>query len=67
MVSATIIGPLPELYFGPPYLVNNQHHLVSFSLFCLLPIFASTPRGDEKLGFFARMPEKWPRNQAAIE
>jgi hypothetical protein len=35
MLSATIIGPLAELYFGPPYLIDTQHHLVSFLPFCL--------------------------------
>ncbi len=39
MVSATIIGPLPELYFGPPYLVDNQHHLVSFVAFLPVTFF----------------------------
>jgi hypothetical protein len=41
VVSATIIGPFPVLYFGPPYLIDNQHHPVSFLPFCLLPFFAS--------------------------
>ncbi len=36
-----IIGPFPELYFGPPYLVDKQHHPVSFFDFCLLPFCAS--------------------------
>jgi hypothetical protein len=29
VLSATVIGPLPELYFGPPYVVDKQHHPVS--------------------------------------
>jgi len=41
VLSAIIIGPFPELYFGPPYLVEKQHHPVSFFVFCLLPFFAS--------------------------
>lgn len=42
LLSAIIIGPFPELYFGPPYLVGRQHHPVSFFGFCLLPFFASS-------------------------
>jgi hypothetical protein len=42
LVSAIIIGPFAELYFGPPYLVDNQHHPVSSYGFCLLPFFASS-------------------------
>ena len=30
------------LFWHTPYLVDNQHHLVSFSRFCLLPFSAST-------------------------
>ena len=33
--------PTSELYFGPPYLVDKQHHPVSSFGFCLLPFFAS--------------------------
>ncbi|HER62545.1 MAG TPA: hypothetical protein ENO11_01025, partial [Desulfobacteraceae bacterium] len=49
VVSAIIIGPLPELYFGPPYLVDTQHHPVSFLDFCLLPFFASSRFGRRPL------------------
>jgi hypothetical protein len=41
MLSAVTIGPFPELYFGPPYLVDKQHHPISFNGFCLLTFFAS--------------------------
>jgi hypothetical protein len=42
VVSAIIIGPFAELYFGPPYLVNKQHHPVFSFGFCWLPFFASS-------------------------
>jgi hypothetical protein len=42
MLSAIIIGPFAELYFGPPYLVDKQHHPVSSFRFCLLPFCTSS-------------------------
>ena len=60
LLSAIIIGPFPELYFGPPYLVDKQHHPVSFFDFCLLPFFASKR-------FWGRLLKKSAHKRPAIE